>query len=162
MPNVMSIGIAKPTGQLLQCGMSEPAEHIGHRIAAALKRANMSKAEFARRMGVKPPSVTEWVSHGRIAKTRIVEAAKTLSVSVDHLLGGDPPPNTLHEPKLATYQLRPPPPKPARAEEMFRQKTLAEIFALLQRADTEHLSKVRDAALQAMMDTDAGKTKTGT
>jgi transcriptional regulator with XRE-family HTH domain len=162
MPNVVSIGIAEPMPELLQCGMSAPTEHIGHRIEAALKRANMSKAEFARRMGVKPPSVTEWVSHGRIAKTRIVEAARTLSVSVDYLLGGDPPQNKVQEPKFATYQLRPPPPKFARAEETFRQKTLAEIFALLQRADTEHLSKVRDAALQAMMDTDAGKTKTGT
>lgn len=46
-------------------------KELGAAIDAAIRKKGITKAELAREFGVKPPSVQDWVKHGRISKTHL-------------------------------------------------------------------------------------------
>lgn len=46
-------------------------KELGKAIEAARQMKGVTKAEFARHFGVKPPSIQDWINHGRIAKDHL-------------------------------------------------------------------------------------------
>lgn len=59
---------------------------LGHAIGKAIEIKGVSKADIARRFGVKPPSVTGWIQKGSIDKDRLMELIEYFSdvVGPDH------------------------------------------------------------------------------
>jgi plasmid maintenance system antidote protein VapI len=85
------------------------AEHIGHRIAAAMKEKGVGPTEVAHAFKVKPPSVHDWTTTGRIAKKHITGLVEYFGKPVEWWLNGTTG-SALHaaEPR-PIYAVTPPP-----------------------------------------------------
>ena len=79
------------------------------KLAAKLKEAMadkaMSKAELAEKMGVKTPSVYDWLNYGRIAKARLPALVEIFGRPLDWWFGDDEEPvEPLEKQLLALYR----------------------------------------------------------
>ena len=73
--------------------------HLGHRLAIAMAEKEVDKVTVAKEFGVKPPSVYDWLEHGRIAKHHIPHLLAYFGGTLDWWLSsskGEPFPSTNH------------------------------------------------------------------
>lgn len=63
-------------------------DSLGSRIKSAMKDANLTATEVAKRLGTTPQAVYGWVKTGRITKENLSKLALLLSVSTDWLAVG--------------------------------------------------------------------------
>lgn len=70
-----------------------PDRHIGHRLQEEMEARRLSAAEIARLFDVKPPSVYDWIRHGRIAKKHIPRLTQLFGHSADWWLIGEEAPS---------------------------------------------------------------------
>lgn len=54
-------------------------KELGQALVAAMKKKGVTQADVARHFDVKPPSVHDWMEHGRISKSRIPEIVEFFS-----------------------------------------------------------------------------------
>lgn len=84
---------------------------LGNALAQAIKRKGVSKTEVAVHFGVKPPSVHDWIKHGRIGKQHLTELLHYFSDVVGPVHWGldanitTTPPNSLTPDEIAMLDL---------------------------------------------------------
>lgn len=63
-------------------------EDVTTRIRRALKKAEISYAEIARRLSITPQAVNGWFRTGRVSKTSLTGVARETGVSLEYLMTG--------------------------------------------------------------------------
>ena len=64
--------------------MLNEKKHIGHLIRAAMEEKGVGPTEVATAFGVKPPSVTGWITTGRIHKNKISQLVTYFGKPLEH------------------------------------------------------------------------------
>ena len=82
-----------------------PQLKLAAKLREAMAERGMSKAELAQKMGVKTPSVYDWLTYGRIAKGRLPALVDIFGRPLEWWFGDDEEPvEPLEKQLLALYR----------------------------------------------------------